>query len=166
MRSRIRKQTRLVEPSIDHEHAKELKRIREVISECPQITDLVYDDLVRGLDDPETGRDGDMTAEQVFKVLLIKQMNGFSYKLLEYHLADSRTYRWFCDFGIGDEIPSESTLNRDIKKVHPETLEAINRIFLGVADKSGIEKERKIRVDCTVTESNIPPPTRRCSGTA
>jgi len=159
MRNRIRKQTRLVEPSINHEHAKELKRIREIISDCPEIADLVYEDLIRGLDDPETGRDGDMTAEQVFKVLLIKQMNGFSYRLLEYHLADSRTYRWFCDFGIGDEIPSESTLNRDIKKVRPETLEAINRIVLGVADKEGIEKGRKVRVDCTVTESNIHRPT-------
>lgn len=159
MRNRIRKQTRLVEPSIDHEHAKELKQIREIISECPEILDLVYADLIRGLDDPEAGRDGDMTAEQVFKVLLIKQMNGFSYRLLEYHLADSRTYRWFCDFGIADEIPSESTLNRDIKKIRPETLEAINRIFLGAAAKKGIEKGRKVRVDCTVTESNIHHPT-------
>ncbi len=116
-------------------------------------------DLIRGLDDPEAGRDGDMTAEQVFKVLLIKQMNGFSYQLLEYHLADSRTYRWFCDFGIADEIPSESTLNRDVKKIRPETLEAINRIFLGAAAKKGIEKGRKVRVDCTVTESNIHHPT-------
>ena len=155
MRNRIRKQTRLVEPSIDHEHAKELKQIREIISECPEILDLVYADLIRGLDDPEAGRDGDMTAEQVFKVLIIKQMNGFSYRLLEYHLADSRTYRWFCDFGIGDAIPSESTLQRDVKKIRPETLEEINRIFLGVADKKGIEKGRKVRVDCTVTESNI-----------
>ncbi len=159
MRNRIRKQTRLVEPSIDHEHAKELKQIREIISECPEILDLVYADLIRGLDDPEAGRDGDMTAEQVFKVLLIKQMNGFSYRLLEYHLADSRTYRWFCDFGIADEIPSESTLNRDIKKIRPETLEKINRIFIGVAVKKGIEKGRKVRVDCTVTESNIHHPT-------
>jgi len=159
MRNRIRKQTRLVEPSIDHEHAKELIQIRDLICACPEISDLVYTDLIRGLDDPEAGRDGDMTAEQVFKVLLIKQMNGFSYRLLEYHLADSRTYRWFCDFGIADEIPSESTLNRDIKKIRPETLEEINRIFLGVAAEKGIEKGRKVRVDCTVTESNIHHPT-------
>lgn len=159
MRNRIRKQTRLVEPSIEHEHANELKQIREIVSGCPEIADLVYEDLIRGLDDPDAGRDGGMTAEQVFKVLLIKQMNGFSYRQLEYHLADSRTYRWFCDFGIADKIPSESTLNRDIKKVRPETLEAANRIILGVAESCGIEKGRKVRVDCTVTESNIHHPT-------
>ena len=86
-------------------------------------------------------------------------MNSFSYDTLRFHLADSRTYRWFCGFGIGDAIPSESTLQRDVKKMRPETIEAINRIVLGVADKEGIEKGRKVRVDCTVTESNIHHPT-------
>jgi IS5 family transposase len=159
MRNRIRKQLRLVEPSIDHEHAKELHQIRALISEHPEILDLVHGDLVRGLDDPEAGREGMMTAEQVFKVLLIKQMNGFSYEVLRFHLSDSRTYRSFCGFGIGDVIPSESTLQRDIKKVLPETLEEINRIILGAAAEKGIEKGRKVRVDCTVTESNIHHPT-------
>jgi IS5 family transposase len=159
MRNRIRKQLRIVEPSIDHEHAKELEQIRTLISQCPQILDLVHADLICGLRDPEAGREGMMTAEQVFKVLIIKKMNGFSYDTLRFHLADSRTYRWFCGFGIGDEIPSESTLQRDVKKIRPETLEAINRIVLGVADKEGIERGRKVRVDCTVTESNIHHPT-------
>ena len=158
MRNRIRKQLRIVEPSIDHEHAKELKQIHTLISRCPQIADMVHADLIRGLDDPEAGREG-MPADQVFKVLLIKQMNGFSYRMLRYHLADSRTYRWFCGFGIADEIPSETSLNRDIKKVRAQTLEAINHILLGLADNEGIEKGRKVRVDCTVTESNIHHPT-------
>ncbi len=159
MRNRIRKQTRLVEQSIDHEHAKELTQILALISAHPEIGDLVYEDLIRGLDDPGAGRDGMMTAEQVFKVLLIKQMNGFSYQSLSFHLADSRTYRWFCGFGIGDKIPSDKTLNRDIKKVRSETLEEINRVIIGVAAEKGIEKGRKVRVDCTVTESNIHHPT-------
>ena len=159
MRDRIRKQLRLVEPSIDHEHSNELCQIQKLVNRHPEIGDMVYADLVRDLDDPESGRDGMMTAEQVFKVLLVKQMNGFSYDTLRFHLADSRTYRWFCDFGIGDAIPSESTLQRDLKKLCPETLEKINRIILGDAEEAGIEKGRKVRVDCTVTESNIHPPT-------
>ena len=159
MRNRIRKQLRLVEPSIDHEHAKELVQIRKVLADHPEIGDMVYTDLVRDLDDPEAGREGMMTAEQVFKVLLVKQMNGFSYDTLRFHLADSRTYRWFCGFGIADAIPSESTLQRDVKRVRPETLEEINHVVLGAAADEGIEKGRKVRVDCTVTESNIHHPT-------
>jgi len=158
MRNKNSKQLKIVEPGIDHEHAKELKEIHRVIDENSSILDLIYTDLIRGLDDPGAGREG-MTARQVFCVLLIKQMNGFSYKALQYHLADSRTYRWFCGFGIADEIPSDITLNRDIKKIRPETMEAINRILIVAAAKKGIEKGRKVRVDCTVTETNIHHPT-------
>ena len=129
-----------------------------LISGRPQIADLVYADLIAGLEDPETGREGMMTAEQVFRVLNVKQMNGFSYEELAFHLEDSKTYRAFCGFGIADEIPSAKTLQRDIKKVRPETLEAINRIFVDVA-KLNIEKGRKVRVDCTVVASNIHHPT-------
>ena len=159
MRNRIRKQLHLVEPSIEHEHAKELSQIQKVLAAHPEIGDMVYADLVRNLDDPQAGREGMMTAEQVFKVILVKQMNGFSYKTLEFHLADSRAYRSFCGFGIGDSIPSESTLNRDVKKVRAETLEAIHRIILCDAADRGIEKGRKVRVDCTVTKTNIHHPT-------
>ena len=100
-----------------------------------------------------------MSAEQVLMALLIKQMNGFSYAVLAYHLADSRTYRAVCGFGIADKAPSESTLQRDIKKIRPQTLEAINRILLASAAAKGIEKGRKVRIDCTVVESNIHHPT-------
>ncbi|MCP4603653.1 MAG: ISNCY family transposase [Proteobacteria bacterium] len=159
MRNKIRKQLRLVEPSIHHEHARELYEMRGIISEHPEVLDIVHEDLIRGLCDPDAGRIGMMTAEQVFMALLIKQMNGFSYRVLAYHLEDSRTYRSFCGFGIGDVIPSESTIQRDIKKIRPETLEKINRIILGVASDKAIEKGRKVRVDCTVVESNIHHPT-------
>ncbi len=100
-----------------------------------------------------------MSAEQVLMALLIKQMNDFSYELLAYHLADSRTYRAVCGFGIGDKSPSDKTLQRDIKKVNANTLEAINRILLAIAAATGIEKGRMVRVDCTVVESNIHHPT-------
>ena len=158
MRNKNSKQLKIVEPGIDHEHARELKEIQRLVEENPSILDLIHADLIRDLVDPEAGREG-MTARQVFCVLLIKQMNGFSYRVLQYHLADSRTYRWFCGFGIADVIPSESTLNRDIKRIRPETMEAINRILIASAAKKGIEKGRKVRVDCTVTESNIHHPT-------
>ena len=131
----------------------------ELIGARPEIIDLVYGDLVRGLVDPGAGREGMMTAEQVFKALTVKQMNGYSYQVLAFHLDDSTSYRAYCGFGIADEVPTSSTLQRDIKKLRPETLEAINHLLLGLADEKKIEKGRKARVDCTVVESNIHHPT-------
>ncbi len=159
MRTTLRQQLSLVEPSIEHEHASELHQIRRLVGEHPEIVALIHADLVRGLSNPRRGRRGKMSAEQVLMALLIKQMNGFSYAVLAYHLADSRTYRAVCEFGIADKVPSGSTLQRDIKKIRAHTLEAINRILLASAAAKKIEKGRKVRIDCTVVESNIHHPT-------
>lgn len=159
MRKKIHKQLRFVEPSIEHSHAYELAVMDELIAECLTIPELIYQDLIGELDDPEAGREGMMSAEQVFRVLLIKQINGFSYKELAFHLADSRCYRHFCSFGFADDIPSKSVLQRDIKRIRPETMEQINRTIVALAAEKNIENGRKVRVDCTVTESNIHRPT-------
>ncbi len=159
MRQIIRQQLSFVEPIINHEHAQELKMISDILSDCPSIAELVYADLIRGLSDPESGRDGMMSGEQVHKALTIKQMNSFSYEELAFHLLDSKTYRSFCGFGFGDDVPSSSTLQRDIKKIRPETLEAVNRIIVAYAREMRIETGRIVRLDCTVVESNIHHPT-------
>jgi IS5 family transposase len=159
MRAKVRQQTSIVEPAVNHPHASELQMMDRLLSLRPEIVDLVYEDLIRGLDDPDAGREGMMTAEQVFKAMTIKQMNGYSYQELAFHLEDSRSYRAYCGFGIADEVPTSSTLQRDIKKLRPETLEAINRVLLDVAVDNKLEKGRKARVDCTVVESNIHHPT-------
>jgi len=159
MRNRILQQLPLVESAIKHEHARELQQITALLAGRSEILGLLHADLVRGLRDPKAGRKGMMSADQVLKVLVIKQMNGFSYRVLAYHLEDSRTYRAFCGFGIADDIPSASTLQRDVKMIRPETLEAINRVMIGIASDKKIENGRKVRVDCTVVESNIHHPT-------
>jgi len=159
MRKRIQQQPSLVEPKINHDHAKELHQIALLLADHPQVFDGVHADLVQGLRDPEAGRPGRMSAEQAFKALLIKQMNDFSYEVLAFHLADSRSYRTFCGFGFADQAPSRSALQRDIKRIRPETLAKINGILLAAAAEKKIEKGRQVRVDCTVVETNIHHPT-------
>lgn len=102
-------------------------------AEQPEIIALAYADLVHGLRNLKAGRQGRMSAGQVFKALFIKQMNGFSYQELAYHLEDSRTYRKFCGFGLGAATPSRIARQRDIKRIRPETLEKINRLLLQMA---------------------------------
>ena len=99
-----------------------------------------------------------MSAEQVLRATLVKQLNQFTYRELAFHLADSRSYRTFCRLGIMEATPSKSTLAANIKALKSETLEKINRELVSVAEKTAIEKGRKVRVDCTVVESNIHPP--------
>ena len=152
-------QPTLLEPWLDLEHAKELRAISEILDQRPEIQSLILQDLhLASGAAADTGAAG-LSAEQVLRALLIKQINEFSYRELAFHLADSSTYRTFCRFGITDPTPSRSTLGASIKALRPETLEAINRILVLAAEQEGIDEGAKVRIDCTVTESNIHHPT-------
>lgn len=151
-------QLSLTRPPIGHPHAAELETIGEILSANPRMALLVLQDLVRGVANPQTGARG-MTGNQVLRVLIVKQMTGFSYEELTFHLADSVTYRAFCGFGSLEPTPGRSALAENIKKIRPKTLEKINRRVVRYAVGERIETGRRVRIDATVTESNIHPPT-------
>ena len=158
MRNKIQEQLPIVYPFIDHEHARELRCIGDLLDQIPEASALVYDDLVQ--DDPNvtTGRPG-LSGDQVLRLMVLKQMNGFSYQELAFHLADSRCYRAFCGFGIDEKSPRKSALQANLKRVQSDTLEFINRLVLDRARELKVENGRKVRIDCTVVESNIHHPT-------
>jgi IS5 family transposase len=155
---RRHEQLSLEQPYIEHSHSRELAKISQILSLHPAIAELVGQDLVRGLSCPHTGARG-MSGDQVLRALLLKQMNGFSYRELEFHLADSVTYRTFCRFGALEPTPTRTTLAENLKKVRPETLQAIGTVVIRYAAKTGVERGRKVRVDSTVVETNVHAPT-------
>jgi IS5 family transposase len=157
MRETIAQQLHVVPAPLQHEHARELLAISKVLDQVPQVAEQVHADLVRGLRNPDKGRRG-MSAEQVLRVLVVKQMKGFSYDELSFELASSLCYQAFCRFGIDERIPKDSSLQRDCKRVRAETLESVNRHLLDYAREQNIERGRKVRVDCTVQETNIHKP--------
>ena len=158
MRKKIQEQLPIVYPFIAHHHARELRKISDILDQIPEANTLVYDDLVSHGPSVSTGRPG-LTGGQALRVLLLKQMNSFSYMELAFHLADSRCYRAFCGFGIDEKSPKKSALQENIKRIQPLTLEIINRLVLEEARLQKVETGHKVRVDCTVVESNIHHPT-------
>jgi IS5 family transposase len=158
LRNKIQQQQLIVYPFIAHDHARELRKISDILDQIPEAGTLVYDDLISHGPSVSTGRPG-LSGDQVLRVLLLKQMNGFSYVELAFHLADSRCYRAFCGFGIDEKSPKKSALQQNIKRIQPVTLELINRLVLEEARLQKVENGRKVRVDCTVVESNIHHPT-------
>ena len=67
------------------------------------------------------------------------------YEDLEFHLADSATYRTFCGLGYADPAPSKSTLHRNIKALSDQTLEAIHRMTVDYALREGIDTLTPLR---------------------
>jgi IS5 family transposase len=157
MRKKDRKQMPLMITGIDHPHAEELKGISDILKENPIIYEWVLQDLTRDVTHTDTGAEG-MTAEQVVRAAVIKQMEGFSYEELAFHLLDSLSYRRFCRIGFAHKGFQKSALCHNIKSISAETWEAINRILVAYGKDKGTEKGRQARIDCTVVCSNIHEP--------
>ena len=157
MRKNTQKQMPLTIASIDHPHAVELEGISQILDANPIIYDWVLQDLTRDVMRTDTGAEG-MSAEQVLRAAIIKQMEGYSYEELAFHLLDSVCYRRFCRMGIADKGFQKSALCNNIKAITPETWEAINRVLVAYGQDKGIEKGKQVRIDCTVVASNIHEP--------
>ena len=157
MRQKTIKQLPLNKPAVDHPFAEEIKMIDSILEKNKKIYDLAYEDLTRNVKS-KAGADG-MSAEQVVKAAILKQMTGCSYKQLAFHLIDSSTYRRFCHIGIADKAFKKSAICKNIKRLSPETWEQINLALIIYADANDIEKGRETRSDCTVVSSNIHAPT-------
>lgn len=158
MRSTVADQLSLVPSHWAHVHSHELREMSRALDANPETLEPVLADLVGDGVDTQRGRGG-MSAETVLRALMIKQMNGFSYEQLAFHLSDSNSYRTFCRLGLADSIPRRSTLQRNIKKVRPQTLLEINRVLVRHAEAVGLEDGSRVRTDCTEVQSNIHTPT-------
>ena len=158
MRKKNQKQLPLMITGIDHPHADELQAISQILDSNPIINKWVLQDLTLDKMLTDTGAEG-MTAEQVIRTAIIKQMEGYSYEELAFHLLDSICYRNFCRMGIADKGYKKSALCNNIKAISPNTWEAINRILVAYGQDIKIEKGKESRIDCTVVSSNIHEPT-------
>jgi IS5 family transposase len=136
------------------DRSRELKVVSDLLDQNPRIVELVQQDLVA--DQKAVGAEG-MAAEQILRALVVKQVNGLSFRQLAFFLADSQTFSTFCRLGFG-QAPSKSALAANIKRLRFETLDQLNHVILGMAIEQGIENGSTVRCDCTVTETNIHPP--------
>jgi len=158
MRKTMKKQMPLMITAIDHPHAEELVSISQILDDNPIINEWVLQDLTQDVSRTDTGAEG-MTAEQVIRAAIIKQMETYSYEDLAFHLLDSVSYRSFCRIGVADKGFQKSALCNNIKSISSATWENINRILVAYGQDKGIEKGRQNRIDCTVVSSNIHEPT-------
>ena len=147
MRKENHQQMPLTDMGVDHPRARELKRISRILDENPNINKMVLQDLTRGTKRCDTGAGG-MSAEQVVRAAIVKQMEGCSYRQLAFHIVDSRSYRDFMRIGVTHKGFKKSALCSNIKAISAETLEAINCILMAYGEEKGIEKGREVRIDC------------------
>ena len=138
-----------------HQHSQELAMISRILDENPEMLAPVHRDLV-GAADESVGRDG-LSAEQVLRIALLKQIHRLSYRELEFHLGDSAAFHQFARLKLGP-VPCFGTLQANIKRIRAQTWESIHGVLMGHAVRLGVEDGQKIRADCTSVEAPIHEP--------
>ena len=126
--------------------------ISRILDDHPQTLELIVQDLSDRVDS-SVGAPG-LTAEQVLRCAVIKQLHQFSYRKLEFHLVDSQSCQRFCRLPYGASI-SKATLAENLGKIEPATWKAINDHLVLWAQARGLEKGQRIRVDATAVQTNI-----------
>lgn len=142
----------------DHEHAKELAAMSEIIDDDPEMVNLVARDLSRGVRHPERGDRG-LSPGQVLRAAIIKQLHGLSYEDLAFELSDSVSVRAFCGIDAGQRAPKRAALQKNIKRIAPETLEGVSQRIVSRGRREGVETFDQVRYDSTAIESPIHHPT-------
>ena len=157
--SRMR-ETRYAQVSIFHFYARhalgdQLSLLSDLLDDHSLILDCVEADF-RVSNTAATGANG-LSVESVFRRLLLKQILKVSYEKLSFHLSDSPTYRTFARLQE-DQFPSRSGLQSTIRRIGPETLEEANQILMSRLFQDNTLSLDWLRIDSTVTASNIAPP--------
>jgi len=135
-----------------------LKKISEFLDTQPEVVEMVRQDLQRGLKNPHTGRKG-LTPEQTLRSYVLRRVKDWDYRELRERIADGYSLRRFTRF-YGSPVPKKhKAFNDAFNKLRPPTVKAINDLVVRGAVALGLEDGSKLRVDTTVSETDIHHPT-------
>lgn len=134
-----------------------LKRMSDFLDDQPRIFERVRQDLQRGLKKPDTGRTA-MAPSQVLRSLILMRVKNWDYRELSERIADGYTLRRFTGFN-SQRVPKHDAFNRAFNKLRSQTLQALNDLVLKATVDLGLEDGKRLRVDTTVTETDIHHPT-------
>jgi len=122
----------------------------------PAVLDAVHKDLKDWGSDG--GRDSTYSSEQLLRAILVKWMEGFSFRDTIVRIADSTILRNFTRLNSG-KVMNFTVLDTAFKKISASTWDKINTIMEQWARKAEKITGNSLRLDSTVCESNIHYPT-------
>ena len=133
-------------------------RVVDELLEDDALVDAVYD--AQGQRHPQSRLRGrqQTPAEVALRMLILKHVRNWSYETLEREVRANVVYRSFCRIGM-EKVPDAKTLVRLGQAIGPETIAELQERIVALAQKRGVIRGRKMRVDTTVVESNIHYPT-------
>ena len=155
MRMMIKPQMSLFFQWGEHKISNELQKMSEILDRHPEFVNWVHQDITA--DRSVTGDIG-MSSDQVLRAAIVKNIRGLSYEQLAFNLSDSVSTRSFLMMDINEKY-SSSCLQDNISRISELCWENISKSLVLDAKESGFENCKQVRVDSTVTDSNIEYPT-------
>jgi IS5 family transposase len=123
-----------------------------------ELVKIVYEALARRWPNSRTrGRPG-TPADVVLRLLLLKHMRNWSYRILEREVRANLVYRQFTRVGA-HKVPDAKTLGKLAIALGPQIIEQIHARVVAIACEKRIVRGRRLRVDTTVVETDIHYPT-------
>lgn len=130
-----------------------LQGIVTFLDEHATLVEQVRLDLVRGLKNPNTGRDG-ISPSQTLRSLILMRVKNWDYRELRERINDGHTLRTFTDFD-SRRVPKHDAFNRAFTRLTPATMQAINQAVIQAAVQLGLEDGKQLRVDTTVDVATL-----------
>jgi IS5 family transposase len=146
-------------PQIVRDFREEYKRINEQLTKYPEIFEAAHRDLAKLCKpDPKRNRRPDFTTENLFRAVLVMQIEAMPYREATVRIAESITLQNFCRLDKKETV-NHSLLCSAFNAVTPETWQTINQLFaIRMKQEKKIDIDN-IRTDTTVVEANIHYPT-------
>lgn len=132
--------------------------ISEILDATPEILDLAAGDLRKLSTGGRRGRKATYTAENLLRVIVIHQVEHCSLRQTMITLSHSLFLQEFARLGPRG-VPDFTLIDRAFNAIRPRTWEKINAALTAYALKTERIDPSTLRVDTTVTESNIHWPT-------
>jgi len=127
------------------------------ILDDPYLFDLVRRDFAMHYKPSRKGR-RPIAVEVIWRMTVLRRRKKWPYRQAEQEVRDSPTYRGWVRV-YSETVPDHTTLNDLERVIQPKTLHRINDRLITLAQDYHLTRGYRLRVDSSVTASNIHYPT-------
>ena len=128
------------------------------VLEDEQLVATVYEALAKRRPKSRSRGRQATPAEVVLRLMILKHVRNWSYYVLEREVRANLVYRDFTRVGAA-KMPDAKTMGRWGRALGPQVIKRVHEQIVEIARTKEVIEGRRMRVDTTVTETNIHHPT-------
>ncbi|HEV3482178.1 MAG TPA: ISNCY family transposase [Candidatus Acidoferrales bacterium] len=128
------------------------------VLEDEQLVATVYEALAKRRPKSRSRGRQATPAEVVLRLMILKHVRNWSYYILEREVRANLVYRDFTRVGAA-KMPDAKTMGRWGRALGPQVIKQVHEQIVEIARTKAVIEGRRMRVDTTVTETNIHHPT-------